>query len=160
MLPNCPTIDQNSMKCVSGQDLVWHNSHLIQGIRKYYFHYVQIWICEYCGNIAIADRLQSPNVIITDQLWAWTITANGWSHHEMETFSALLVICAGNSLVTSEFPTNRPVTWSFHIFFDLLLNKWLSKQWWGWWFEMPSHPLWRYCEEYNENSRHQLHQME
>ena len=46
----------------------------------------------------------------------------------METFSALLAICAGNSPVPSEFPTRRPVTRSFDIFFDLRLNKLLSKQ--------------------------------
>ena len=46
----------------------------------------------------------------------------------METFSALLVICAGNSPVTGEFPAQRPVTQSFYIFFDLRLNKRLSKQ--------------------------------
>ena len=45
--------------------------------------------------------------------------------HQMETFSTLLAICAGNSLVTGEFPIQRPVTRSFDIFFDLRLNKWL-----------------------------------
>ena len=30
-------------------------------------------------------------------------------------------------------------------FFDLRLNKRLSKQSWGWWFEMPSRSLWRHC---------------
>ena len=29
-------------------------------------------------------------------------------------------------------------------FFDLRLNERLSKQWWGWWFETPSLPLWRH----------------
>ena len=64
--------------------------------------------------------------------------------HEMETFSALLAICAGNSPVPGEFPSQRPVTRSFDVFFDLRLNKRLSKQWWGWWFETPSCPLWRH----------------
>ena len=54
------------------------------------------------------------------------------------TFSALPDICAGNSPVTGEFPTQRPVTRSFDIFFDLRLNKRLSKQRWGWWFETSS----------------------
>ena len=49
----------------------------------------------------------------------------------METFSALLAICAGNSLVTGEFPAQRPVTWNFEVFFDPHLNKQLSKQLWG-----------------------------
>ena len=61
----------------------------------------------------------------------------GW-RHQMETFSALLALCAGNSPVTGEFPSQRPVTRSFDVFFDLRLNKRLSKQWWGWWFETPS----------------------
>ena len=30
-------------------------------------------------------------------------------------------------------------------FFDLRLNKPLSKQSWGWWFEKLSHSLWRHC---------------
>ena len=46
----------------------------------------------------------------------------------METFSALLAICAGNSAVTDEFPVERPVTRSFDVFFDLRLNKRLSEQ--------------------------------
>ena len=66
--------------------------------------------------------------------------------HQMETFSALLVICAGNSPVTGEFPAQSPVTRSCDVFFKQLLNKRLSKQWWGWWFETPSCPLWRYCD--------------
>ena len=42
-----------------------------------------------------------------------------------------------------EFPTQRPVTRSFDVFFDLRLNKRLSKQPWGWWFETTSWSLWR-----------------
>ena len=46
----------------------------------------------------------------------------------METFSALLALCVGNSPVTGEFPIQRPVTRSFDVFFDLHLIKQLSKQ--------------------------------
>ena len=70
-------------------------------------------------------------------------TATAWWRHQMETFSALLAICAGNSPVTGEIPTQKPMTRSFDIFLDLRLNKRLSKQWWGWRFEMPLRPLWR-----------------
>ena len=65
----------------------------------------------------------------------------------METFSVLLAICAGNSLVPGpgEFPTQRPVTQSFDGFFDLHLNNQLLKQSQGWWFEMLSCPLWCHC---------------
>ena len=64
-----------------------------------------------------------------------------WRRHQMKTFSASLALCAGNSQVTSEFPSQRPVTWSFDVSFDLRLNKRLSKQSWGWWFETTSWPL-------------------
>ena len=50
-----------------------------------------------------------------------------WQHHQMETFSMLLALCAGNSPVTSEFPSQRPATWSFDVFFDLhLTNSWAN----------------------------------
>ena len=39
-----------------------------------------------------------------------------WLRHQMETFSALLVFCVGNSSVTSEFPAHRLVTRSFDVF--------------------------------------------
>ena len=67
-----------------------------------------------------------------------------WWRHEMETFSALLALCAGNSPVDGEFPAQRPVTRGFDIFFDLHLNKRFSKQSWGWWFETSSRSLWRH----------------
>ena len=38
-----------------------------------------------------------------------------------------------------------PRTSNFDVFFDVRLNKRLSKQWWGWWFESPSRPLRRHC---------------
>ena len=38
-----------------------------------------------------------------------------------------------------------PMTRSFDVFFDLRLNKRLSKESWGWWFEMLLRPLWRHC---------------
>ena len=73
-----------------------------------------------------------------------TETHSSWWRHQMETFSALLAICAGNSPVPGEFPAQWPVTRSFDVFFDLRPNKRLSKQWWGWWFETLSCPLWRH----------------
>ena len=46
-----------------------------------------------------------------------------------------------------EFPTQRPVTRSFDVFFDLRVNKRLSKQSRGWWFETPASSLWRHCND-------------
>ena len=42
----------------------------------------------------------------------------------------------------------RPVNRSFDVFFDLCLNKRLSKQSWGWWFETLPRPLWHQCNVY------------
>ena len=65
-----------------------------------------------------------------------------WWRHRMETFSALLAICAGNSPVPGEFSAQRPVTRNIDVFFDLRLNKPLSKQWWE------AGDLRRYCAHY------------
>ena len=43
-----------------------------------------------------------------------------------------------------EFPAQGPVMRSFDVFFDLRLNKRLSKQSLGWWFETPTRPIWRH----------------
>ena len=73
-----------------------------------------------------------------------------WWRHQMETISTLPVVTglfAGNSPVPGEFPSQRPAARSFDVFFDLCLNKQLSKQSRRWWFETPSRPLWRHCNE-------------
>ena len=46
----------------------------------------------------------------------------------METFSVLLAIYAGNSPMSGEFPSQRPVARGFDVFFDLRLNKRFNKQ--------------------------------
>ena len=51
-----------------------------------------------------------------------------WRRHQMETCSALLALCEGNPPVTGGFPSQRPVTRSLDAFFDVRLNKGLSKQ--------------------------------
>ena len=63
----------------------------------------------------------------------------------METFSASLAFCAGNSPASGEFPAQRLVTRSFDVFYDLWPNKRVSKQSRGWWFETLSRPFWCHC---------------
>ena len=91
-----------------------------------------------------------------------------WSVLGQQSYSAFHAIhCFRNDMMTSsngnifrvtchlceEFtghrwiPAQRSVTRRFDCFFDLRLNKRLSKQWWGWWFETPSRSLWRHCNE-------------
>ena len=74
-----------------------------------------------------------------------------WRHHDViKVFSASLTICAGNSPVPGEFPTQRLVMRSFDVFCDLRLNKRLSKQSWGWWIETQSRPLCRHCNDFTK----------
>ena len=53
----------------------------------------------------------------------------------------------GNSPITGELPSQRPVTRSFGIFLDL---KRLSKPSRRRWFETLSHSLWRNCNDENQ----------
>ena len=68
-------------------------------------------------------------IIISEKSSTWWVRA--WWRHQMEPFSALLALCAGNSPVSGELPAQRPMTRSFDVFFDLRPNKRLSKQLWG-----------------------------
>ena len=55
----------------------------------------------------------------------WSFLSTWW-RHQMETFSALLATCAGNSPVTGEFPSQGPETRSFAVFFDL--HGWVNQR--------------------------------
>ena len=74
----------------------------------------------------VNDKLTQP----TGNHWlaaSCRLTQRSWWRHQMETFSALLAICAGKSPVPGEFPTQRPVTRSFNVFFDLrVTNGWVN----------------------------------
>ena len=91
------------------------------------------------------DKVRFPNMHWNCHSPSIGLMLRTWWRHQMEKFSALLALCAGNSPVAGEFPAQRSVTRSFDVFYDLRLNKRLSKHSWGWWFETPSRPLWRHC---------------
>ena len=69
-------------------------------------------------------RKTSPyiDLIVYIRLGLIPICSRGspWGRHQMVTFSALLALCAGNSPVTGEFPSQRPVTRSFEVFCALI----------------------------------------
>ena len=85
----------------------------------------------------------------TDGSVYWRISASLGEINELMMTSSngkkfrLTVPMCGEFTGPGKFPTQRPVTRSFDVFFDLRLNKRLSKQPWGWWFETPSWSLWR-----------------
>ena len=116
-----------------------------------------MYVCATCGIDCQSPRLQrwvhqcnshhtemAQVCVIAGSPCGRMCVSKTWWRHLMETFSAWLAICAGNSPVPGEFTAQRPVTRSFDVFFDLRLNKRLSKQSWGWWFETSSCPLWRH----------------
>ena len=74
------------------------------------------------ANLAWAGRGNKNEYIPTSPAFVFI---SSWWRHQMETLSALLAICAGNSPVTAEFPSQRPVTQSFDVF---LLSTWTN----GW----------------------------
>ena len=84
-----------------------------------------VWWCRMC-----------PMMLLVNDMCYEFVKA--WCRHQIETQSALLALCVGNSPVT--------VTRTFDFFFDLRLNERLSKLSWGWWFETPSHPWWRHSD--------------
>ena len=100
----------------------------------------------FCLRVKIRTQC-AENGLIRIALHGATAPSISWWRHQMERFSALLALCAGNSPVTGEFPAQRPVTRSFDVSFDQCMNKWLSKQSRGWWFETQSWSLWRHSKD-------------
>ena len=98
------------------------------GYRGIYIRNTHIYIYIYIYNGHVIDKKVNKRLVLKLVRTSWC--------HQMETFSASLALC-----VTGEFPSQRPVTRSFDVFFDLCLNKRLSKQPWGWWFETPHYDV-------------------
>ena len=82
-------------------------------------HCAMIYACQnYSDNLAPHQTLPGILIMMT--------SSNG------NIFRVTGPLC-GEFTGPGEFPTQRPVTRSYDVFFDLRLNKQLSKQSWGWW---------------------------
>ena len=96
-------------------------------------------------NVGLITLRTNQNIVTTESI-IWSSFSKYWFdplwRHQMETFSALLALCAGNSPGTPP-PPERPVTRCFDVFVDLA---WMNS--WDWWFETPSCPLWRHYNAY------------
>ena len=121
---------------------MWVNKGLIKDIRtvslqnsikQYFFYmiYFATWT-SYAGSIKYGYIAIVTIDIGTDVVRCLLSSKPQHSlwRHKMETFTALLALCAGNSPVTGEIPSQRPVTRRFDVFFHLRL-----KQSWRRWFE-------------------------
>ena len=74
------------------------------------------------SNFVLYNKTHGTNMPYTTNCWFDTMTSSNGN-----IFRATGSMCR-NSPVTGEFPLQRPVTRSFDVFFDLHLNKLLSKQ--------------------------------
>ena len=95
--------------------------------------------------VSVVKTLETNDRFITATLCiSYKYPFSAWWHHQMKTFSALLALREGNPPVTGGFPSQRPVTRLFDVFFDLRLNKRLSKQYRCQWFGTPFLLSWRH----------------
>ena len=123
-------------RCLHSDDGITFPKHILSLNTSPYSH-----MCLHCRYQPLLIMMVWKELAALCQQWS-----PSW-RHQMETFSALLALCAANSPVPGEFPAQRPVTRSFDVFFDLRPIKQLSKQSLRWWFEMPSGSLWRHCND-------------
>ena len=80
----------------------------------------------------------------TESLFVPTVAAKHDAVIKWKLFRVTGPLCGeftGHRLILAQ----RPVTRNFDVFYDLRLNKRLSKQSWGWWFETSSRSSCRHC---------------
>ena len=103
-------------------------------------HFMAKWVNQHWFRPWLGTKQATSHYLHNDGLVYWRIYTsprfNAWRRHQMEKFSTLVALCEG-SIRNQWFPTQRPETRSFGVFFDLRLNKWLSKQSRRRWFETP-----------------------
>ena len=102
-------------------------------VYKFYGTYHTMWNLSGAMCLSLLTRRGESKYAFHDDVIKWNHFLRYWS------------FCAGNSPVTGEFPSQRPVSRSFDVFFDLRLDKRLCKQSRRRWFVTPSHSLWRRC---------------
>ena len=93
------------------------NKHPLQLARRHY----QTVYNMYCWQM----YAKPPNL---ENVYKVVLTVTPWWRHQMEAFAALLALFCWEFTGHWWFPSQRPVTCSFDVFFDLCLNKRLSKQ--------------------------------
>ena len=97
----------------------------------------------YISHVIVHKNIFNPSVPDTTKFPGKLY--GSWWRHQIKTFSRLLALCAGNSSVTGEFPSQRPVTRKCDVCFDLHRNKRFNKQSRLRWFETYLRLLWRHC---------------
>ena len=114
----------NHVNTVTREQNLWKKNSLFRALRWQQYRQYRLNVNEK----ATHWRMQG--------LINWT-----WWRHQIETFSVLLALCEGNPPI----PLTKASAVKFGVFFDLRLNKQLSKQSRRRWFETPLRSLWRHC---------------
>ena len=104
----------------------------------------EIWSCKTATTLTIAEP--------------WTKKWNSWRYitwwrHKIETVSALLALCAANSPVTVEFPSQGQ--WRGALMFSLICawtNGRVHNRYARRWFETPSCSSWRHCYDIQQHT--------
>ena len=105
---------------VTGRATWIRNIYMITESQLYLIHKTVWWLWNFC-HVKFTQQCQCWVHSLGGE-WIFTEIYCSWWCHQMETFSLLLALCVGNSPVTGEFPSQRPVTRSFDILFDLHLE--------------------------------------
>ena len=129
-------VDRKGFRVATKQSTITNTIHLQ---RIFLFWFVFHW------RFLLRD-IDSQNLALSQVIVL--ITNGRQTLHDMMTSSnGNIFHVTGPLCGPGEFPTQRPVTRGFDAFFDLRLNKRLSKQPRGWWIETQSWSLWRHCNE-------------
>ena len=143
----CPALLKKQSIIWDAMTVMWH--HYSEGIWcRFFLDSVPFVYISDCTNTLSASRW------CWRRSWRWRITGLfliSCNTRTTATDRARIMMTSSNGNIfrvtgplcgeftgPGEFPTQRPVTRSFDVYFDLRLNKRLSKQPWGWWFETPS----------------------
>ena len=92
----------------------------------------------------------SPNLANFHPVTTFATARERWAHDDVIKWKHFPRYCPLCGEFTGKFPSQKPVTRSFDMFFDLRLNKRLSNQRSGWSFETPLCSLWRHCNRISE----------
>ena len=101
---------------------------------------LKILCCIEENNSICSHSQMSQWPCIHDTCWYMMTSSNG------NIFRVTGHLC-GEFTSVRWIPRTTPVTRSFDVFFDLCLNRQLSKQSWGWWLKTLSRPLWRHFHD-------------
>ena len=97
------------------------------------------------ATLAITEVFPAPG---SPQITTGELKDIPWWRHQMGTFSALLALTEIHRSPVDSPHKGQSMTRSFDVFFDLRLNKRLSKKKSRrCWFETPSRSLWRHCND-------------